>query len=183
MKWGGVFFCKKVENGDVFFVKKWKMGGVKMFFFLKKVDLSSTQGALCTVSVFFNLHFYLFGGGEVRTHPMHPTCLRACGHVDEWCRNEPTDMPFRGTYAQCTHSGWRNLVLYGSRDPHLPGKGHFFLGGETVSPGIKSGWVCYCKGRCAAAAMWSLAQLLRTLVINTQTLQQCNQLSWIGAYI
>jgi len=126
---GGCFFCKKVENGDVFFVKKWKMGGVKMFFFLKKVDLSSTQGALCTVSVFFNLHFYLFGGGEVRTHPMHPTCLRACGHVDEWCRNEPTDMPFRGTYAQCTHSGWRNLVLYGSRDPHLPGKGQFFLGG------------------------------------------------------
>ena len=43
----------------VFFVKKWKMGGV---FFVKKVDLSSTQGALCTVSVFFYFTFYLFGG-------------------------------------------------------------------------------------------------------------------------
>jgi len=54
----------------VFFVKKkWKMG-----FFCKKVDLSSTQGALCkpTVSVFFT--FYLFG---VPTHPSHrlPTGL------------------------------------------------------------------------------------------------------------
>jgi len=47
------FFVKKVENG----------GGV----FVKKVDLSSTQGALCTVSVFFYFTFYLFGG--VRTHP------------------------------------------------------------------------------------------------------------------
>ena len=36
-------FVKNVENG----------GGV----FCKKVDLSSTQGALCTVSVFFTLHF------------------------------------------------------------------------------------------------------------------------------
>ena len=50
-------------------VKKWKMG-----VFCKKVDLSSTQGALCTVSVFFILHFtYL--GGCVRTPP---PCLRAC---------------------------------------------------------------------------------------------------------
>jgi len=37
--------------------------------FCKKVDLSSTQGALCTVSVFFT--FYLFGGTQ-RT-----LCLRA----------------------------------------------------------------------------------------------------------
>jgi len=35
----------------------------------KKVDLSSTQGALCTVSVFFILHFTYLG---VRTHPTHP---------------------------------------------------------------------------------------------------------------
>ena len=35
MKWGGG--CKKVEN----------------VFFCKKVDLSSTRGTLCTVSVFF----------------------------------------------------------------------------------------------------------------------------------
>jgi len=39
-------------------VKKWKWGVV----FCKKVDLSSTQGALCTVSVFFYFTFYLFGG-------------------------------------------------------------------------------------------------------------------------
>jgi len=38
-----VFFVKKVENMGVF-VKKWKMGGG--YFFVKKVDLSSTQGAL-----------------------------------------------------------------------------------------------------------------------------------------
>jgi len=37
-------------------------------FFCKKVDLSSTQGALCTVSVFFYFTFYLLG---VRT-PTHP---------------------------------------------------------------------------------------------------------------
>ena len=30
--------------------------------FCKKVDLSSTQGALCTVSVFFISHFTYFGG-------------------------------------------------------------------------------------------------------------------------
>jgi len=36
--------------------------------FVKKVDLSSTQGALCTVSVFFILHFTYLGRGEcVRT--------------------------------------------------------------------------------------------------------------------
>ena len=45
MKWGWVFFVK------------WKMG-----FFVKKVDLSSTQGALRTESVFFILHFTYLGG-------------------------------------------------------------------------------------------------------------------------
>jgi len=49
MKWGVV---KKVENGGVVFCKK--------------VDLSSTQGALCTVSVFF-LFYILFIWGCVRT--------------------------------------------------------------------------------------------------------------------
>ena len=58
---GSVFFVKKwkmavifVKSGKwgVFFVKKCKMGGV----FCKKVDLSSMQGALCTVSVFL---FYI----------------------------------------------------------------------------------------------------------------------------
>ena len=50
-----MFFVKNVENG--FFVKKWKRG-----VFCKKVDLSSTLGALGTVSVFFYFTFYLFGG-------------------------------------------------------------------------------------------------------------------------
>jgi len=52
--WKIVFFCKK--NGKWGVVKKWKMG-----FFCKKVDLSSMQGALCTVSVFFILHFTYMG--------------------------------------------------------------------------------------------------------------------------
>jgi len=42
---GGGVFCKKLENGG----------------FVKKVNLSSTQGALCTVSVFFILHFTYLG--------------------------------------------------------------------------------------------------------------------------
>ena len=47
MKWG--CFLKTVENGGVF---------------CKNVDLSSTQGALCTVSIsIFYFAFYLFGGG------------------------------------------------------------------------------------------------------------------------
>jgi len=50
--------CKKLENGWVFFCKK--------------VDLSSTQGALCRVSVFFILHFTYFGGA----HP--PACVCVC---------------------------------------------------------------------------------------------------------
>ena len=76
--------------GRAFFVKKWQMGGVfsvkwKMFFckkivkwgvfFCKKVGLSSTQGALCTVSVFFYFTFYLFGGGVYA--PNAPPYLRA----------------------------------------------------------------------------------------------------------
>jgi len=51
---GGGTFVRKVENGGVFG---------------KRVDLSSMQGALCTVSVFFILHFTYLG---VRTHPTHP---------------------------------------------------------------------------------------------------------------
>ena len=38
-------------------------------FFVKKVDLSSTQGALCTVSVFL---FYILLIWGVHTHPTHP---------------------------------------------------------------------------------------------------------------
>jgi len=61
-KWGR--FCKKSGKWGCFVKKSGKWG-----VFCKKVDLSSTQGALCTVSVFFTLHFTYSG---VRTHPTHP---------------------------------------------------------------------------------------------------------------
>jgi len=63
---GGGVFCKKVENGGVVVKKsgKWEC-------LCKKVDLSSMQGALCTASVFFILHFVLIWGC-VCTHPTHP---------------------------------------------------------------------------------------------------------------
>ena len=64
MKWGGVFFCKKKWKWGVFYKRSGKWGC-----FCKKVDLSSTQGALCIVSVFFTLHFTYLG---VRTHPTPP---------------------------------------------------------------------------------------------------------------
>jgi len=109
------------------------MGGEKSkSFFGKKVDLSSTQGGLCTVSVFFILPFYLFGRGRfVRTQCTPP----AYGPVDTWMSGAGTNRPIC-RLGEHTHSGWRNLVLYGSRDPHLPGKGQFFLeGGRRFHPG------------------------------------------------
>ena len=54
-KMGGVFFVKKVENGD-FLVKKWT-------FPQHKVHYVQYQ--------YFYFTFDLFGGG-VRTHPTHP---------------------------------------------------------------------------------------------------------------
>jgi len=76
----------------VFFVKKsGKWGGV---FFCKKVDLSSTQGALCrpTVSVFFT--FYLFGGAYPPNSPpaygpgtkieIYPTCIAVLHRGDKF---------------------------------------------------------------------------------------------------
>jgi len=71
MENGGCFFCLKKWKMGVFFVKKVENG-----VFCKKVDLSSTQGALCIVSVFFYFTFYLFGGC-VRTQrtPSLPTGL------------------------------------------------------------------------------------------------------------
>ena len=39
-------------------------------FFVKKVDLASTQGALCTVSVFFILHFTYLGGVRTQRTPL-----------------------------------------------------------------------------------------------------------------
>ena len=62
----GCFFVKK--GGKCFFVKKSEKGGC----FVKKVDLSSTLGALGTVSVFFYFTFYLFGGC-VRIPPAYGT--------------------------------------------------------------------------------------------------------------
>jgi len=41
-------------------------------FFVKKVDLSSTQGALCAVSVFFLFYILLIWGGGAYTHPTKP---------------------------------------------------------------------------------------------------------------
>ena len=60
-------FCKSGKWGVVF-VKKWKIGGV-----LYKVDLSSTPGALCTVSAFFILHFTYLGGAYAPNAPPLPT--------------------------------------------------------------------------------------------------------------
>jgi len=66
-------------------VKKWKMG-----VFCKKVDLSSTQGALCTVSVFFILHFTYLG---VRTHSTPPPPLPAYGSLTTVVTLESTYIP------------------------------------------------------------------------------------------
>ena len=54
-----------MKLGDIFFVKKWKMGGSVFV----KMDLSSTQGALCTVSVFFILHFTYLEGAYAPNAP------------------------------------------------------------------------------------------------------------------
>jgi len=67
------FFCKKR--------KKW--GGCK------KVDLSSTQGALCTVSVFF--YILLIWGRGVHTHPTYGpatfgSCLEHSALIQLWLR-------------------------------------------------------------------------------------------------
>jgi len=59
MKWG-VFFGKKSGKWGVFCKKK--------------VDLSSTQGALCTVLVFFILHFAYCGCVGTQRTPL-PTGL------------------------------------------------------------------------------------------------------------
>ena len=69
MKWWGCF-VKKVENG----------GGCK------KVDLSSTQGALCTVSVFL-VYILLIGGGGAyapNAPPPLPTGLLLLVTSPEW---------------------------------------------------------------------------------------------------
>jgi len=59
------------------FVKSGKWGE----FFCKKVDFSSTQGALSTVSVFFILHFTYLGGG----HPAPPAYGPVSGGGSSQC--------------------------------------------------------------------------------------------------
>ena len=54
------------EMGSVFFVKSGKWG----VFLVKKVDFSSTQGALCTVSVVFILHSAYLGPQRTPPVPM-----------------------------------------------------------------------------------------------------------------
>ena len=72
MKWG--VFCKKVENVGVFFCKK--------------VDLSSTQGALCTVPVYFYFTFYLFAGAYAPNAPPLPTGLFHSTHRQRYGTRE-----------------------------------------------------------------------------------------------
>ena len=68
MKWG--VLCKKVENGGAFF---------------EKMDFSSTQRALCAVSVFFILHFAYLGGcvRSQYTPCIRPALLLMMAHATE----------------------------------------------------------------------------------------------------
>jgi len=72
MKWGWVFFCKKV-------------------------DLSSTQGALCTVSVFFILHFTYLGFQRTPAYGPARVAMRMhkadTSYLGKWIR--PRDDKYR----------------------------------------------------------------------------------------
>jgi len=50
--------------------------------FLQKVDLSSTQGALCTVSVFFILHFNIWECVRTQRTPLPVDALFFIMHLD-----------------------------------------------------------------------------------------------------
>jgi len=92
-------FCKKVENGGVF---------------CKKVNLSSTQGALCTVSVFFILHLTYLGGGAPNAPPpaYEPALqLGSKGMSNEICVHFGIDSNFLKT--QCG-TGGRKLLCQNS---------------------------------------------------------------------
>ena len=74
-----------------------------MVFFVKKVDLSSTQGALCTVSVFFILHFtYLGDAYAPNARPPMPTCL-VCLSVTSWSSSKRVEQ------IDSFGKQWRNL--------------------------------------------------------------------------
>jgi len=109
MKWG-VFFVKKWKMGV--FCKKWKIGcfykksgkwgGCKKVenvgVLYRKLDHSSTQGALCTVSVFFILHFTFLGGGGA--YAPNAPCLRAC--MLHSCVLADDDDDDKNTMTHCT---------------------------------------------------------------------------------
>jgi len=93
-------------------------------FFGKNVDLSSTQGALlCTVSVFFILHFTYLGGG-VRMHPTPPV----------YGPEPPISGHVRGPKleVQMAESGGRGVLEEGATSPSLPPPG--FVGSAVSSP-------------------------------------------------
>ena len=62
MKWGGVFFCKKVEMGCVFFCKK-------------SGPFLNAGCIMYSISIFY-FTFYLFGGSAYARNAS--PCLRAC---------------------------------------------------------------------------------------------------------
>ena len=85
----GVCFCKKSGKWGCFLVvKKWKIGG------WLKVDLSSTQGALCTLSLFFYFTFYLglLGDAYTPNAPCLPTSLMINILCIIWCRCMDTQL-------------------------------------------------------------------------------------------
>ena len=79
-----------MENGGGLFVKKVESVGV----FGKKVDLSSTQSALCTVSVFFCFAFYLLRGVYAPNTPPPYGPEHTDGHRERF-RVVPAVMPTR----------------------------------------------------------------------------------------
>jgi len=89
----GFVFCKKLENGGCFFVKKWKM---RECVFVKKVENGGVfcckivenwglvksgsflnAGCIMYTITIFLFYILLMPIGGMRTHPTHPVCLRA----------------------------------------------------------------------------------------------------------
>ena len=103
------------------------------------MDLFSTQRALCTVSVFFILHFTNWGGGCVRTQRT-PRCLRACS----W--NIWRELSVGGssdTGSQCDYCG--NLLL--SRDKWAGPSGHLVASSWSATSTVPSLRCTACRSR------------------------------------
>jgi len=114
-------------------------------FFCKKVELSSTQGALCTVSVFFISHFTYLG---VRMHPAPPPCLRAC------LVKKFTFSRMQQTTA-CLHFACRTTPCVSGRAARrscLPGLRRGSGGGRQAGAAVLSclAWRCELALRCGA---------------------------------